>query len=124
MNIPPVPHAVLLDQRRRKEEYARDNPAVAVFEQIKEQVHLFGKHLEDGEALGIQLLGSGSEARLKIQTIGYATPSIIYFDGETADGNFARLLQNVSQLSVMLVAVTLRAGEEKRPIGFVYPESE
>jgi len=113
-----VPYAVQMVQKQREEQYERDNPANAIFEELRNQLKRFNAKLEDGETLVVQLNNSFG-APINVQTIGCANPSLIYFNGETADGNFAQVIQSVSQLNFALVAVKLQPGEEKRSIGFV-----
>jgi len=117
-----VPYVVQMEQRRKEEQFERDNPAGAIFKELKQQIKQFRAGLDDGEGLVVQLNNSFG-VLINVQTIGYANPSLIYFNGETADGNFAQVIQSVSQLNFGLVAVTLKPGEEKQPIGFVHPEN-
>lgn len=118
-----VPISVQLDQQRRADQYARDNPAEAVFEAIKRQIKQFMVELEDDESLAMQLNNNGG-MRINVENVSYATPSLICFDGETSDGDFARVFQSVSQLNFTLVAVKLQGGEKKPPIGFIHPDED
>ena len=54
-----------------------------------------------------------------VDDIGYQNPDIMYFYG-TVNGNQAQLIQHVSQLNFMLMAVPKDLPERKpRRIGFV-----
>jgi hypothetical protein len=127
----PMPHkAHEIDQRLADHanrlsaaQHARDNPVLAVFKELQSYIEEFEGSLNADEEVGAQLVTFGQDVKFHIKNVGYAMPSLIHFDGVLENGSRVRLVQNVTQLSVLFIAMPLKAGEERRPIGFVYPEN-
>lgn len=65
----------------------------------------------------------GNAVVFHIEDIGYYGPDIITFHGLNDKGERVQLIQNVLQLSVLLVAVK-KLGERPRRIGFIQDEDE
>jgi hypothetical protein len=57
--------------------------------------------------------------RLRHTGIGYQDPDITTFHGFNENNEHLQLIQNVSQLSVLLVAMK-QIGEKPRRIGFIW----
>jgi hypothetical protein len=99
-----VPYAVQMENIRRQEQYARDNPAEKVFQTINQQIKEFKARLEEGEKLALRLNNVAGE-QISLSDVSFVSPSFIVFEGETADGDFAKVYQSVSQLNFTLLAV-------------------
>ncbi|WP_041769361.1 DUF6173 family protein [Ectopseudomonas mendocina] len=79
----------------------------------------FHRSLDEQHEVGARLVSFGQSVTFHIEDIGYWNPSLISFIGHNADGEPVELIQHVSQISILLVAMK-RADKEqpKRPIGF------
>lgn len=108
--------------RLARAQHLRDNPVLAVFEELQSYIKEFEGSLQDDEIVGARLVMFGQDTKFHIKSLGYSTPCLIHFDGADTEGNRVRLVQNISQLSVLFVAMRLPEGEQKRPIGFIYPK--
>lgn len=80
-------------------------------------------HFEEGLPEDMQAGGrlvSAGDVTFSIQDIGYWDPDMIVFYGELSDGSAVELVQHISQLNLLLVAVP-RKDDIKKPrriIGF------
>lgn len=102
-------------------QYHRDNPVVEVFNELQAFIKEFEATLNPDEEVGAKLTSFGKEVTIHVRTITAATPCMLKFDGHI-DGTGARvqLIQHVTQLNVLLLALPVKQ-DEKRPVGFVYP---
>ena len=75
--------------------------------------------LPDDMQAGGRLVSAG-DITFSIQDIGYWDPNMIVFYGELSDGSAVELVQHISQLNLLLVAVPRHDDIEKprRIIGF------
>lgn len=88
------------------------------YEILISEIKAFEKNLDDEHEVAIKLASFGSSTIINVERIGYCNPSIIVFDG-TIDGNKATLMQHISQINFLLLAV--RKAEPELPprrIGF------
>lgn len=99
--------------------HRRNNPVLDVFESVRSFAQEFEASLDESHEVGARLVSFGNAVTFHVRTIGYSAPNIIWFDGITDDGNRVKLVQHVSQLSVLFVALPAAATEKKRSIGFV-----
>lgn len=97
---------------------SRENPARWMYERLKQYVKDFESHLDDEHEIAARLVSFGQTLTFHIEDMGYFGPDIVTFFGKNEVGEPVQLVQHVSQLSVLLVA--LRKQEERpRRIGFV-----
>lgn len=94
----------------------RANPAEWMHERIVRSIVDFEKQLDQDHEIGARLVNFGSNTTFHIEDVGYWGPDIIIFYGKSQDGK-VELLQHISQLSVLLVALK-KVHEEPRRIGF------
>lgn len=112
--VVPVPYE---PPPRCTDEAAR-NPAQWMYERLKQYIKDFERHLDDEHEIAARLVSFGEELTFHIEDMGYFGPDLITFFGKNEHGEPVQLVQHVSQLSVLLVA--LRKQEEvPRRIGFV-----
>lgn len=105
---------------RREQKIARNNaPVLDVFEALRDYALDFERELDNDHEVGARLVAFGSAITFHVDKIGYTQPSVITFDGVTEEGGRVKLVQHVSQLSVLFIAVPVRCGRTKQPIGFV-----
>ena len=86
-------------------------------QRINEMISDFDKTLDQEHEVGIRLVSFGQEIIFHAERIGYFNPSLITFSGLLDDGSPVELVQHVSQISFLLMAVK-RLHPEKHKIGF------
>lgn len=88
------------------------------FEILRAEIEEFQKKLSDEYDVAIALASFGSNTVMTVTEIGYCNPDILFFYGNV-DGNEVQLIQHMSQLNFMLMAVK-KEDDEKEPnrIGF------
>lgn len=96
---------------------AKLNPAKWMHERIVRSIIDFEKDLDPALEIGARLVSFTANEIIHIDDVGYWGPDIIKFYGTTSDGHPVELMQHISQLNVLLMAVKPIA--EPRRIGFV-----
>ena len=86
-------------------------------ERVVRWINDFEQSLDQDHEVGARLVTFGANTTFHIDDVGYWGPDIITFYGTGEDGKKVQLLQHISQLSVLLVAVDKVAPKAKR-IGF------
>jgi len=99
------------------------NPARWTHKRLGEYVKDFESKLDDKHEIGARLVSFGNTVVFHIENIGYYGPDIITFHGINENGERVQLIQNISQLSVLLVAVK-KMGENPRRIGFLWKDDD
>ena len=88
-----------------------------MYERVIRSINAFEEKLDQDHEVGASLVSFGSEMTFHIEGVGYWEPDMITFTGRVQDGKSVKLLQHISQLSVLLVALK-KVHEEPRRIGF------
>lgn len=84
-----------------------------------EWINDFHRSLDEEHEVGARLVNFGQTVTFHIDDIGYWNPSLISFKGKNENGDSVELIQHVSQISVLLVALKREnTSQPKRPIGF------
>jgi hypothetical protein len=84
-----------------------------------EWINDFHRSLDDNREVGARLVSFGQSVTFHIDNIGYWNPSLISFQGKNENGESVELIQHVSQISILLVALKREnLSQPKRPIGF------
>ena len=79
----------------------------------------FHRNLDEEHEVGARLVSFGQTVTFHIDDIGYWNPSLISFQGKNENGDSVELIQHVSQISILLVALKRsKSSEPKRQIGF------
>ena len=92
------------------------------YEKMKEQIEDFQANLADDVDVCVALASFGTNMIMQVTDIGYQNPDMLYFYGYI-NGNETQLIQHVSQLNFILMAV--KKEEPERPprrIGFAAEE--
>lgn len=80
----------------------------------------FHRALDKEHEAGGRLVNFGQSLTFHINDIDYWDPALIIFKGVTDDGSPVELIQHVSQISVLMVALKRQDPKQpKRPIGFM-----
>jgi hypothetical protein len=97
------------------------SPAESVFRRLVLYIRDFESQLDPNEEIGGRMVSFGPAVQFHIVDIGYWGPDIITFDGVDENGHRVKLIQNISQLNVLLVALPKRQPEAEPPrrIGFI-----
>lgn len=83
------------------------------------RINEFNKKLDEKHEVGARLVNFGQAYTFHIDDISYSNPSLISFMGKNLDGDPVELVQHVSQISILLVAMKrIDTTGPKRPIGF------
>lgn len=84
-----------------------------------EWINNFHRSLDEDHEVGARLVSFGQSVTFHIEDIGYWNPSLISFQGKNENGESVELIQHVSQISILLVALKRESlSQPKRPIGF------
>lgn len=92
--------------------------AEEVFNHLLSRVKDFQANLPAHHELGIQLANFGAERALHVRGMGFRNPNIIEFYGLLDGDKKVAVVQHVSQLNFLLVAVPPVAQQEPYRIGF------
>lgn len=88
------------------------------YEKLKEEIEDFQKNLSEELDVCVQLASFGSNILMQVTGIGYQNPDLLYFYGYI-NGNDAQLIQHMSQLNFILMAVKREdPAQPPRRIGF------
>jgi hypothetical protein len=93
------------------------NQAKWMHERLVRSIVQFESGLDDQHEIGARLVSFSEREPIHIEDVGFWGPDLIIFDGRNLDGHPVQLLQHVTQISVLLVAVP-KAAQEARRIGF------
>lgn len=98
------------------------NPAKCMYERIVRSINSFEEDLDQEHEVGARLVTFGPDMTIHIDDVGYWGPDIIIFHGTDKNSQKVKLVQHISQLSVLLVAVS-KIHDTPRRIGFQLLES-
>jgi hypothetical protein len=83
----------------------------------------FEASLDPDKAVGARLVNFGQTFVIYLEGIGFQNPSLIVFSGRTQEGDPVELIQHVSQISVLLVAIPRPdPNEPRRFMGLLPPK--
>lgn len=101
------------------------NLASEFHKRIMEMILDFEGELDEEHEIGVKLVNFGQTVQFNITGIGYYNPSLIHFHGQTEQGNRIELVQHVSQISFLLMAMKKADPDPEVPpkrIGFMKDE--
>lgn len=93
------------------------NPAKWMHERLVRSIVNFEEALDETQEIGARLVNFSEREPIHINDVGYWGPDLVIFYGTNADGHPVELLQHVTQVSVLLVALP-KEHEQPRRIGF------
>lgn len=94
----------------------KSNPAKWTYQILVENIKDFENQLDSDHEIGARLV-SFNNTVFYIQSLGYHEPEVLMFYGINDKGENIQLIQHVSQLNVLLVALK-KIGNEAKRIGF------
>lgn len=93
--------------------------ASGYYERLLEMIKDFDADLDEDHEVGMKLVTFGQTVQFHVENLGYYNPGLIRFFGFTETGEDIELIQHISQISFLLMAVKrLNPEEPKKPIGF------
>lgn len=96
--------------------------ARSIFHELVKRIQRFESELNQEHEVGMQLVNFGQSTQFSVSRLGYTDPSIIWFEGVLADNSTVQLVQHVSQISFLMVALKREHPEKpKAQIGFACP---
>tara|TARA_R110001592_G_scaffold25555_3_gene96944 strand:+ start:3972 stop:4331 length:360 start_codon:yes stop_codon:yes gene_type:complete len=93
------------------------NPARWAHERLVRSIINFEKELDDEHEIGARLVNFSPTEPVHIDDLGYWGPDFVIFHGTNLDGRPVELIQHISQVNVLLVALKKEKPEPRR-IGF------
>lgn len=95
------------------------NLASEFHKRLMEIIAEFEQALDEAQEVGMRLVTFGQTITFHVRDIGYYNPSLIRFYGLNEEtGSPIELVQHVSQISFLLMAVRPVGGQEPKRIGF------
>jgi len=106
-------------------ELQRSSLARSVAQALTRSIAQFDTKLDVDHEVGMKLVSFGQTVTFHVEGLGYANPNLLFFRGTTPDGNRVELIQHVSQISFLLIAIPKPdPNQPKRPFGFHMPERQ
>lgn len=95
------------------------NLASEFHSRLVEMINDFDDGLDPSQEVGMRLVSFGQTVQFHVEDIGFYNPSLIQFFGRTDSGDKIELIQHISQISFLLMAVKrLDPEKPKKRIGF------
>lgn len=113
-------NAARVANQNLQDEIMKCNTAKQIAEKLYLAMTNFQLNLPDGYDVGLQFVQFGTSIIVLVSNISYIDYSLVVFEGtDSSSGNPVRLIQNVSQVNFLLMAVKNPEPETpKRKIGF------
>jgi Family of unknown function (DUF6173) len=103
-------------------DFHRASLASAFVEKILRRIAHFDASLDTEHEVGVKLVTFGQTVTFHVQDVKYHNPSLLVFQGVAPEGHRVELIQNVSQISFLLIALPKSdPSKPKRPFGFHMP---
>ena len=95
------------------------NLASEFYKRLVKMINEFDEDLDQEHEVGMRLVTFGQTVTFHVVDLGYYNPSLITFYGKLENGSSVKLIQHVSQISFLLMAVKRLDPEvPKTKIGF------
>lgn len=102
-------------QRGMEEKFGYAN---VMFKHLLQEIRDFESGLKSNEEVGAYLASFAGGVLLHIESIKYRDPYYIVLSGTTEQGQKARLVQHVTQTSILFVPVKVTSEENREPRRF------
>lgn len=87
--------------------------------QLQREIQAFEAALDSDSDVGVRLVAFGPSIVVHVTDVGYYQPNLVVLVGQTGDGSPVRIVQHISQLSILLVKAPRLDPDSPRPqIGF------
>lgn len=111
MSLKPLPPTFNL------KDYYDSQLASSFYEALMKMINDFDAELDQDYEVGVRLINFGQVVTFHLQDIGYDNPALIFFKGFTGKGEPVKLVQHVSQISILLMKMKRKNPNEPK-IGF------
>jgi hypothetical protein len=118
-----MPEMPIPELRNPLLESAEANYASEFYKRLVKLINDFDQGLDPQHEVGIRLVTFGQTVVFHLEDLGFWNPSLLYFSGKTYAGEPVKLIQHVSQISVLLMKMP-RKDPTKPKIGFNLTQSE
>ena len=98
------------------------NRAVDALEAIIQEIRVFEENLGPDHEIGMPIIGGPSGLLIHIRTVRVIDDDKLTFNGFDSDSNPVRLVQHLSQLNFLMLAVK-KLAEKPARIGFHVPSA-
>ncbi|MBD2254048.1 hypothetical protein H6G14_22500 [Nostoc parmelioides FACHB-3921] len=98
--------------------------ASVMLQSLKEEIGEFESSLNSNEEIGAYFISTAGGIRLRIESITYRDPYYIVFTGITDQGDKAKLVQHVTQTSILFVPIKVMPEENREPRRFGFSIAE
>lgn len=95
---------------------SQTNPAMFTYQRLAQCILHFEEKCDAEHEIGVRLFSSNSEVTFHLRDFNYYTPNILNFHGINELGEELQLIQDVSQLNILLVPMK-KFGENPVRIG-------
>lgn len=93
--------------------------AEGYYNRLVEMINEFDNELDNDHEVGMRLVNFGQTIQFHVVDLGFYNPGLIIFYGKQETGESIQLMQHISQISFLLMAVKrLNPAEPKKRIGF------
>ena len=92
------------------------NYASQFYEHLANLIIDFDSKLDNEHEVGVRLVNFGPTVVFSLEDIRYCDPSLITFIGHTQEGQPVELIQNVSQISILLMKLPRQYPAEPKSI--------
>ncbi|MGN7471651.1 DUF6173 family protein [Brevibacillus sp. SAFN-007a] len=126
-NLPTSPHALKTIEKELPIFGVQpdQNLASEFHKRLIQMIAEFELALDEQHEVGMRLVSFGQSVTLRVEGIGYFNPSLIRFFGTTEAGVPVELIQHISQISFLLMAVKkVDPDTPPKRIGFMPPADE
>lgn len=111
-----LPSILIPGQASRRQKQA----AQSMYERLVRAIIEFESALDEEHEVGAQLVSFDDKQTFNIMDIGFWDPDLIIFFGVTQANNRVQLMQHISQINIMLVAMPkVEKKSPPRRIGFI-----
>lgn len=98
-------------------EQAKTDKSEWLYRQLEEQIKRFQNKLSADQEVGVMLAGFGQPVVMSLERVGFQYPDVISFWG-SVNRSAAQLIQQIGQLSYMLIALNAPDHSPARRIAF------
>ena len=96
------------DIGKQIQEQQRRQTAVWSVEKLAEEIHDFEAGLDKQHEIGVYLASFGSRILMNLRSVKSIQPNLIVFEGVLENEERSKLIQHMSQLSVLFTAICQR----------------
>jgi hypothetical protein len=115
-----IQSSVLQEAMKHATDSYNHGHAEVLYNKLVSQIEIFQKDLDSEHEIGAYLAPFGKETLIKIEDISYHSPYFIIFYGRnTTNDSKVQLLQHVTQINILFVALKVKEERPPHRIGFV-----